>query len=359
MLTAVLAADPVALVLLAALAVWYALFGLRALRRDTGWAGPAYLAGAAPLTIGLYASAPVGALMLFVLYPHVWATVRTRPAIVITVALVGACTTVAIVRSGLHAAALATWLVLAAVSMAVALLLGLWIARIIAQSRRRAELLAELAATRASLEQVSREAGVLAERERLAREIHDTLAQGFTSVLLLLEAAQSADPGTVPELIGRARETARENLAEARALVAALTPPDLSQTSLPEALRRLVDRAIVQSGLIADLAVTGVPRGLPTAHEVALLRTAQEALTNVQRHSGAGRVSVALAYEPTGVSLLVADDGCGFDPARPANGGGYGLEGMRARATRIGGTVTVDAAPGRGATVRLEVPDSQ
>jgi signal transduction histidine kinase len=353
----VIVSEPgaVTLTLLAGLGAWYAIWGPRALRHSHARAGLVYLAVAAPLTVGLYAAAPVAALMLFVLYPQVWAMMPIRQAIGVTVGLVAATTAVAIVRSDFGATALAGWLIVAAVSLVVALLLGLWIGRIVAQSRRRAELLAELAATRATLEQVSHEAGVLAERERLAREIHDTLAQGFTSVLILLEATQAADLETVRRLVDRARETARENLAEARALVATLTPPDLSQTSLPEALRRLVDRATVQSGPQVELSVTGAPRGLPTEHETALLRTAQEALTNVRRHAGADRVSVSLGYGAGRVILRVSDDGCGFDPAVTA--GGYGLEGMRARAAHIGGAVTVDAAPGLGVTVRLEVPD--
>src|SRR6185436_11666006 len=121
-------------------------------------------------------------------------------------------------------------------------------------------------------------------------------------------------------------------------------PPDLTRTSLPEALRRIVDRAA--AGCSADLAfrVDGEPRGLATEHEVALLRATQEALTNVRRHAGATRAQVRLAYEPHGVSLLVVDDGCGFDPSAASDG--YGLAGMRARANRIGGTVTLVAAPG-------------
>jgi len=239
------------------------------------------------------------------------------------------------------------------------LLLGLWIARIIRQSRQRADLLAELAATRSELAAVSREAGVLAERERLAGEIHDTLTQGFTSVLLMLEAVDStlaSDPEAARKHLDRARQTARDNLAEARALVGALTPPDLTRTSLPEALRRLVARADGEDGLRAVLAVTGEPRGLPAEHEVTLLRATQEALTNVRRHAGAGRVDVTLAYGPGRVTLTVRDDGRGFDPAVPAPDG-YGLAAMRLRAGRIGGVVAVDTAPGTGVAVRLDVPD--
>jgi signal transduction histidine kinase len=246
----------------------------------------------------------------------------------------------------------------AAVTLLVGLLLGLWIMRIIEQSTRRADLLAELAATRAELETVSREAGTVAERERLAREIHDTLAQGFTSVLLLLAAAETAleaDPRAALRHLHRARDTARDNLAEARALVATSTPPDLTRTSLPEALRRIVDRAsAAPGGPRAVLVVDGTPRGLPTEHEVALLRTTQEALTNVWRHADATRVDVRLAYGPGGVSLRVRDDGRGFDPQALRDG--YGLVGMRARATRVGGAVSLTAAPGAGVAVRFDVP---
>jgi len=266
--------------------------------------------------------------------------------------------------------------VVAGVSLVIALLLGLWIERIIGQSRRRAALLAELAATRAELAAVSREAGVLAERERLAREIHDTLAQGFTSVLLLLEAIGAelgADPEAARRHLDRARDTARENLAEARALVAALAPPDLTRTSLPEALRRLVERADTEPGrlverahaepgltpapgLTATLSVTGTPRGLPAEHEVALLRAGQEALANVRRHAGASRVEVTLGYLEDRVSLRIRDDGRGFDPAIPVRADGYGLAGMPARASQIGGTLHVTAAPGTGVTVCMEIP---
>lgn len=347
----------VALSLLAVLAAWYAVLGVRGLRREPGWAGTVYLAVAAPLTIALFAVAPVGGLMLCALYPHIWAMLVPRRAVVATVAVVGAVTAVVYARAGFANRALIGVFVLAAVSLAVALLLGLWIARIIGQSQRRAQLLAELAATRAELAAVSREAGGLAERERLAHEIHDTLAQGFTSVLLLLEAADSAlgsDPEAARGHLDRARETARENLAEARALVAALTPPDLTRTSLPGALRRLVERAGAAPGLRAALSVTGTPRGLPTEHEVALLRATQEALANVARHAGASRVDVSLAYGTDAVCLRVCDDGRGFDPDTAHEG--YGLAGMRVRASRIGAVVSVDAAPGAGVAVRFEVP---
>jgi signal transduction histidine kinase len=295
--------------------------------------------------------------MLFALYPHIWRMLPPRVAIVATVAVVAAVTAVAVVNAGLDGPTLAGWLVMGAVTLAVGLLLGLWIVNIIEQSRRRADLLAELAATRAELDAANREAGIIAERERLAHEIHDTIAQGCTSVLLLLEAAESAvdsDPVKAMRYLRRAQETTRDNLAEARALVAALTPPELSSTSLPEALRRIVERAGFTPGPAAELVVSGTPRGLPAEREVAMLRVTQEALTNVRRHAAATRVEVDLAYRPECVSLRVCDDGRGFDPDAPRSGDG--LAGMRARATRVGGVVSVTAAPGAGAVVRFDLP---
>jgi signal transduction histidine kinase len=350
------AARDVALAMLAALAAWYVAVGRRGLGRRR--AAVAYLAVAAPLTVVLFGVAPVGALMLFALYPHIWAMLPTRPAVYATIAVVCG---VALVASRQHPApgsAVAGAVVVGVVSLILALLWGLWIARIIRQSGQRAALVNELEATRAELATMSRAAGALTERERFAREIHDTLAQGFTSVLLLLDAAETAlesDPPAARRHLGRAQATVRENLAEARALVAALTPPDLSRTSLPDALQRIVERAGAEPRPVVVLAVAGTPYGLPTEAEVALLRAAQEALTNVRRHSGASRVDVTLEYGAGGVSLRVSDDGRGFDTAVPAEGG-YGLAGMRARAEQIGGMVCIDTAPGRGVTVSIDVP---
>jgi signal transduction histidine kinase len=350
------AARNIALAMLAALATWYVAVGRLGLRRRR--AAVAYLAVAAPLTVVLFGVAPVGALMLFALYPHIWAMLPIRPAAYATIAVVCG---VALMASGHHpapGAAVAGAVVVGVVSLVIALPLGLWIARIIRQSSQRAALVNELEATRAELATMSRAAGALAERERLAREIHDTLAQGFTSVLLLLEATETSLESDAPAArrhLGRAQQTVRENLAEARALVAAMTPPDLSRTSLPDALQRIVERAGAETRPLVVLAVAGTPYGLPTEAEVALLRTAQEALSNVRRHSGASRADVTLEYGPDGVSLRVCDDGRGFDSTMPCDGG-YGLAGMRARAEQIGGLVCIDTAPGRGVTVRIDVP---
>jgi signal transduction histidine kinase len=343
--------------MVALLVGWYGVAGVRGVRRVPGWVGPAYLAVAVPVTVAVFAVVPVGALLLAALYPHVWLMLTPRRAVVVTCAIVAAVGTVLLAYGRLDGPAVATVLLLSVVSLTGAVGLGLWIGRIIRQSRQRAELIAQLAETRARLAVVSREAGALAERERLAREIHDTLAQGFTSVLLLLEAAQAAlasAPSTAAAYLGRARDTARENLAEARSLVATLTPPDLAGTSLPEALRRLVERFDGDTGPRAGLSVTGTPQALPTEHEVALLRSVQESLTNAHRHAGAAQVEVALMYAPDRVSLRVTDNGKGFDPTVPRRG--YGLAGIRARVQAIGGAATIEAAPGVGVVVRIDLP---
>jgi signal transduction histidine kinase len=240
----------------------------------------------------------------------------------------------------------------ATVSLAFTLLLGFWISGVVEQSARRRAVIAELEATRAELAEVSRTAGVLAERERVAREIHDTLAQGFTSMLMLLELAESdldRDPAGARRRLATARETARQNLAEARALVADLTPVDLQAAPLPQALGRLVDRFGRETGRPASFTATGPTRPLPANEEVVLLRAAQEALANT-RHAGTGAVTVALRYGPDGATLNVTDDGPGFDPA--ATTAGYGLAGMRRRAQEVGGTVAVRSGPA-GTTVEV------
>lgn len=257
------------------------------------------------------------------------------------------------------------------------------------ENERRRELIDELMATRAELAAAERTAGTLAERERLAREIHDTLAQGLSSIQLLLRAAQRALPAGSPAAphIERARAAAQDNLAEARRFVRALSPPGLERGSLAGALERL--SASASSGppgpdgphgspgmpgspgspVEVQFTVSGTPTELPTPYEVALLRTAQSALANTVRHADARRAEITLSFMDTSVSLDVVDDGKGFDPAsahRKGRGsgegresgedGGFGLPAMRARARSLGGTLSVESAPGQGTAVAVTLP---
>ena len=235
---------------------------------------------------------------------------------------------------------------------------GSFVDRIIEQSRERAELIRALEATRAELAAANRESGTLAERQRLAGEIHDTLAQGFSSIIVLLQAAEAgladAAPPAARRQLALAGQTARENLAEARALIGALAPAQLASGNLPGALRRVTERVGSEIGISARFDVEGTPRPLSAALDVVLLRVGQEALANVRKHATARSVAVLLRYEPGRVSLEVTDDGQGFDPAQVS--AGYGLRGMRERLGQAGGLVQVRSAPGGGTCLRAEVP---
>ncbi|NUR73723.1 MAG: sensor histidine kinase [Hamadaea sp.] len=248
-----------------------------------------------------------------------------------------------------------TTMIMAVFGVALSVLMGVFIVRVIKTSEERLALIGELEASRAEVARLSRLAGVAEERSRLSGEIHDTLAQGFTSIITLLQAAGTElerDPARARGHVDLAVRTARENLAESRALVAALAPAALHSASLDQAIRRQTERLAEETGVAVAYAMSGDPAPLPTATEVVLLRAAQEALTNVRRHAEAAHVSVELAYTADRVTLTVRDDGRGFDPGRHS---GFGLDGMRARAAQVDGLLTVDSAPGRGCTTTLEV----
>ncbi|QFZ21953.1 sensor histidine kinase [Saccharothrix syringae] len=224
------------------------------------------------------------------------------------------------------------------------------------QSRRRKEMLADMAAMmeenaglHAQLLIQAREAGVLDERQRLAREIHDTLAQGFTGIITQLQADENP-----PRHVETALRLARENLAEARRSVHALRPPALEDANLPDALSEVVTGWVDQTGVAATVATTGAARPLHPEVEVTLLRAAQEALSNVAKHAGASRVGLTLSYMEDVVTLDVRDDGAGFDPGGATDG--FGLIGMRQRVSRLAGALVVESEPGGGTAVSASVP---
>lgn len=245
----------------------------------------------------------------------------------------------------------------AVVSLAFSAVLGSWIIRIIEQSAERAELIAELEASREEVSRLSAERGALAERERMSREIHDTLAQGFTSLLMLVQAVDSELERDLPGArrhLDLMADTARRNLAEARALVAGGAPADLNGNSLPDALRRLAARHGPGPAEVS-VEVTGQARALAPALEVVALRTCQEALSNTARHAGAGaRAAISLAYSDAALCVRIRDTGCGFDVSAPS--GGYGLSGLRARAAEVGGSAEVRSVPGDGTLVAVHLP---
>ncbi|TDP28403.1 sensor histidine kinase [Nocardia ignorata] len=231
------------------------------------------------------------------------------------------------------------------------------------ESEQRRRLIEELTATRADLATAQHAAGVLAERERLAREIHDTLAQGLSSIQLLLRAAERAlpvRPENAARYVDQARQAAVDNLAEARRFVAALAPPALEGTTLADALERLSATTSTRHHITVRFHLTGEPVPLATAHEVALLRVAQSALANTVRHAEATTADVTLSYLDDRVAVDIVDDGGGFDPhqvpAPDPTTGGFGLAAMRARAHALGGTLTVESTPGHGTALAVQLP---
>ena len=214
-----------------------------------------------------------------------------------------------------------------------------------------------IAVERARLFDRSARLGAVEERNRLAREIHDTLAQGLAAAGLQLESAEAfletgPDTERARAALSRALDLTRFNLDEARRSVLDLRATPLEGRSLPEALEVLADRWEAETGIAARFAVVNRARPLPPRVEVALYRVCQEALTNVARHAGARSASVRLVATPEAVRLVVEDDGRGFDPSR-VDGDRQGLVGMGERVEMLGGTLDVQSGPG-GTGTRIE-----
>jgi signal transduction histidine kinase len=347
-------ARVVAAALLALLIPLFAGVGRPLLRQDPSDERRALVYLTAALALFLPSAVLVGEtrLMTFALVPQCFMTLRMRWALV----------AVAVINfAPVIGWALLWWpsdedvffnVLFAVVTFVFSAAVGGWVIRIIEQSQERAALITELDASRHEVARLSTAHGALAERERLAREIHDTLAQGFTSLVMLIQAVEAELEHDLPEARRHLRlmdATARQNLAEARALVAGGAPADLDGASLPDALGRLAARHD------AALEVTGPVRMLPAGPEVVALRACQEALANARKHAGSSvAVGVSLAYADDMLTVSVRDDGPGFDPGSAR--GGYGLTGLRARAVEVGGTAEVRSAPGDGTVVTVRLP---
>lgn len=252
----------------------------------------------------------------------------------------------------------------------VAIIVGLTVRAWRDQARQAQMLYRDLLKVQDQLARSEREAGVLAERSRLAREIHDTVSQSLSSIALLLNAAERADPdGAALDQIRLARETASASLAETRRFIKELTPPQLDEQSLPAALRRLAATQWSSSGLSIEVRAAD-PGPLPMPVQAALLRVAQGAMANVVGHARADRAVIELAASSGGVGLTVADDGIGMDTAavegrlgrgepddaRPGVRGSFGLRAIRERVAQLGGTLSLESSPGRGTRLRVWLP---
>ncbi|MFC7647239.1 sensor histidine kinase [Streptosporangium lutulentum] len=230
--------------------------------------------------------------------------------------------------------------------------------------------LAENAGLHAQLLAQAREAGVLDERQRMAREIHDTLAQGLTGIITQLQAAEQIHEVPAPwrRPFEAVKGLARESLAEARRSVDALRPESLETAHLSDALTDVVGRWSTLHGLAVQVTTTGTVRPMAPETEFALLRTAQEALANVAKHAHATRVGVTLSYLEHEVALDVRDDGRGFDLAgleadtagngasRQPSRGGFGLAIMRQRVEGLSGSLRIESEPGSGTGISACVP---
>jgi signal transduction histidine kinase len=245
------------------------------------------------------------------------------------------------------------------VGVALPVLTGLFTARAVRALRRqsvyRQALLDQLSATRAELASASRLAGQAEERQRLAHELHDTLAQGLSGVVLHLEAAEQHLDGDAAQLVGRARETAGSCLVDTRRAVAALRPEPLDEAALADAVTQLSVRWAQLTGVPADCAVHGLVRPFHPQVEMVALRVVQEALANARKHAAAREVTVTVEYG-TEMRLVVRDYGRGFDPVHTVPGG-FGLATMRERVASIGGTLSISSVIGAGTTVTATLPD--
>ncbi len=348
-----------AVAVLTAMAVWYLAFGRRLIVapvRVTEWQARIFVGGIVLLVVVAVALHGSASFALFSACPLIFMTLELREAIPVVV-LVNLLPPLAVlVRDGAHTMITALGPT-SVFTIVFAVAVGTWIHRIVSQSEERGALIRELEESREEISRLSREAGVAAERSRLAAEIHDTIAQGFTSIVTLVQAAESEldrDTGKARRHLALAARTARENLTEARALVAGLMPSELAGTgSLDQAIRRQLSRLAEETSVAVSYRVDGQSVELPTVLEVVLLRMVQEALTNVRRHAKATEVTITLRVDEDRAALRVADNGVGFDPAAATDG--FGLRAMRGRAAQIGGRLAVHSGAG-GTTVELEVP---
>jgi signal transduction histidine kinase len=341
-------------------------------------AGAIYIAGLVLLIGLLMRQSPWFGFFAWIGYAHSWDILRGRWRLVGGAAV--AATYVTLLGGGLpdDAAGWLAWGVFVGGIVMIVGVFGSWGDSVAARSEQRRVVIDELAAANERLEALVREndalqaqlvdqartAGALDERQRMAREIHDTLAQGLTGVITQLEAADQAHgrPTELKRHLDNAARLARESLSEARRSVRAIGPAPLDDARLPDALAEVAARWSSLNGIAAEATTTGEPIPLHPEVEVTLLRVAQEALANVARHGRATRAGITLSFMEDLVTLDVRDDGIGFEAdqarARPSGGaaGGFGLVAMRQRVDGVGGRLEVESEPGHGTAISVSVP---
>ena len=328
-----------------------------------------YLTGAIVLWFVLAFLYPNFSFVLMGLYPQVFSYIQIKMAVPIGVVLTGMATYLQLYYRQIYVADIASlslnipvlWMLL--IFAIGGLTMVFFINGIITQSSKRRELIEELERTRSELAAAERREGIFQERERLAREIHDTLAQGFISIIAHLEASEQNLPDIATPSrrhLLQAKETARQGLRQARRVVQDLRPEVLEKSPLPQAIERVVQGWSEQSAIQAETAVTGTHIHLHPEAETTLIRAVQESLANVQKHAQASSARVTLSYMPDVLMLDVHDNGIGLNQApKPMKGGGYGLIAMRQRVSQVGGSLTIESEPNEGTTVVVQLPIQQ
>ena len=236
----------------------------------------------------------------------------------------------------------------------ISMIIGAFISSIIIQSTDRQRLIDDLTRSRANLMRVEREAGRLTERQRLARDIHDTLAQHFTSIIMHLSAAKHSNPESVQSEVQQAEDAAREGLDEIRRIVWDMQPEQIEKASLVEAVEELAARWSAENSVQVKMKVTGTPHSLPSSAETALLRISQEAMHNINKHAQAKNVNITFSFMEDMFVMDIADDGLGFEPSKIKNG--FGMKTMRDRVEELSGTLTIESERGAGTAIAVSIP---
>ncbi|MDQ1546893.1 MAG: hypothetical protein QOH69_1797 [Actinomycetota bacterium] len=301
---------------------------------------------------------PALAILQTIAFPVLWFFGGgTRTALVANVLLVAAVSIGFLFYGGFGVDNIEQTAITESISLGFALALGLWFSRVYDGIKERQALIDQLEAAQEQLTALSRDAGAASERERLAREIHDTIAQDLTGLVLTaqrglreLKAGKTAAAEKQLELL---EENARNALTETRALVASGAAVGVDGGGLGFALRRLAERFQRETGILVTVEADDAA-ALDRDGEVVLLRCAQEALANVRKHSTAHAAALTLAARDGQVDLSITDDGSGFDPSAPSTG--FGLSGLRERLALVRGTLAITASPGGGTTLVATLP---
>lgn len=334
------------------LVVAYLAYGHRGY--DSPRAAAAFLPLVVVAALVLPAVVPSTAFVQCIVFPLVWVqSERVRTAVLLSIA-VGVASGIGLqVSEGPDA--LVSTLLIEGISVIGACAMGVWISSVAGLSEERRQLVEELRATQQSLADANRTAGIASERERLAREIHDTVAQNLAGIVMLTERARgdlaNDRSDALEERLTVLEESARAALEESRTLVAA-GAAGMTRDSLAGALHRLAERHTRETSAVVT--VDASECALDRDAQVVLLRVAQEALSNVRAHAGSASVQVRLFPDEGQTVLRVTDDGTGFDPEQPT--AGHGLRGLRERLALAGGTCTITSAPGRGTVVDASLP---